>query len=81
MKNIQIVLNAILSKNVFEYLLIDRELKVTQVSLGMMQFLNAVPSEGKDVLEYLPELVGWEEDILKVMDKKIKSDLLEVKDE
>ena len=69
MKNIQIVLNAILSKNVFEYLLIDKELKIVHVSLGVMQFLNAIPAEGSDIRDYLPELVGLEEDIAKVFEK------------
>ena len=73
MKNIQTVLNAILSKNVFEYLLIDTDMKIVHVSLGMMQFLNAIPAEGNDVRDYLPELTGLEEDIVTVFNSKEKS--------
>ena len=73
MKHIQIVLNAILSKNVFEYLLIDREMKIVHLSLGTMQFLNPVPSEGNDIRDYLPELVGSEEEISKVFEKTGRS--------
>ena len=68
MKNIQTVLNAILSKNVFEYLLIDKEMRIIHVSLGMMQFLNVIPTEGSDIREYLPEFVGLEKDIMAVFD-------------
>ena len=70
MKNIQTVLNAILSKNVFEYMLIDKEFKLVHVSLGSMQFLDTIPEEGHSVMEYLPELVGYEEDLLKIFDTK-----------
>ena len=70
MKNIQIVLNAILTKNVFEYLLIDKALKVVHISLGSVQFLETIPKEGESVIEYLPELVGLEEDIAKVFEAK-----------
>jgi diguanylate cyclase (GGDEF)-like protein/PAS domain S-box-containing protein len=73
MKNIQIVLNAILSKNVFEYLLIDRDLRIAHVSLGIMQFLNAIPAEGNDIRDYLPELVGMEEEISKVFEHETNS--------
>ena len=70
MKNIQIVLNAILSKNVFEYLLIDKALRVVHVSLGSMQFLETIPEEGQSIMEYLPELVGLEDEIIKVFETK-----------
>lgn len=68
MKNIQIVLNAILSKDVFEYLLIDREMRITFISFGMANFLDTPASPGDDVRDHLPELVGAEEDIIKIFD-------------
>ena len=68
MKSIQIILNAILSKDVFEYLLIDREMRITFISFGMTNFLDAPASPGDDIRDHLPELVGAEEDIAKIFD-------------
>lgn len=70
MRNIQIILNAILSKNVFEYILVDRELNVINASDGVEKYLDGTPREGDDVLDYLPELVGSEEEIKKIFVKK-----------
>jgi two-component system cell cycle response regulator len=66
MKNIQIILNAILSKNIFEYILIDRDLKVVNASTTMHTYLDRDPKNGDDVRDLLPELVGAEEEIGKV---------------
>jgi len=70
MRNIQIILNAILSKNIFEYILIDRELNILDASDGIEKYLDATPREGDDVLEYLPELVGSEDEIRTIFTKK-----------
>ncbi len=70
MRNIQIVLNAILSKNIFEYILIDKNLNVVSTSEGVDKYLNSTPSEGDDVLDYLPELVGSENEIKTIFAKK-----------
>ena len=61
MKNIQIILNAILSQDVFEYILIDRNYKITGFSEGVEKYVGTKPELGGDVLEILPELVGYEE--------------------
>jgi len=70
MKNIQIILNAILSKNVFEYILVDTRLHVIDASLGIEKYLGAHPKSGEDILEYLPELVGNEDEIKTIFAKK-----------
>ncbi|SFV69029.1 diguanylate cyclase/phosphodiesterase (GGDEF & EAL domains) with PAS/PAC sensor(s) [hydrothermal vent metagenome] len=70
MKNVQIILNAILSKNIFEYILVDRKLHVISASQGVRKYVNAMPKEGDDVLKYLPELVGNEEEIKEIFVKK-----------
>jgi len=38
MRTIQIVLNAILSKNIFEYILVDTDLKVLESSSGVSRY-------------------------------------------
>ncbi len=73
MKHIQTILNSILSKNVFEYLLIDRSFRVVQASLGIIPFLGRIPSEGEEIVEYFPEFIGYEEEILNVFDTPGKS--------
>ncbi len=66
MKNIQTVLNAILSKNVFEYLLIDQDFRTSYSSSGISEIFKEDNLEGEDVRDILPELVGLEEDIEEV---------------
>lgn len=70
MRNIQIILNAILSKNIFEYILVDRELNVISASDGVKKYLDSTPKEGDNILDYLPELVGNEEEIKKIFVEK-----------
>jgi len=69
-RNVQIILNAILSKNIFEYILVDKDLKVINTSSGIDKYLDATPKTGADVLVYFPELVGNEEEIKKIFVKK-----------
>jgi len=66
MKNIQIILNSILSKNIFEYILIDKSLDILNISSGIDLYLNKVPKIGEDVLDYFPELIGSENDIKEI---------------
>ncbi len=70
MRNVQIILNAILSKNIFEYILVDKELRVINASNGIEKYLSQSPQIGTDVVEYLPELVGSEEEVKKIFVKK-----------
>jgi len=69
-KNIQTVLNAILSKNIFEYIMIDRDLNVLESSSGVEKFLTTIPATGSSILDFLPELVGCEDDVKKIFAKK-----------
>jgi len=69
-KNLQIVLNAILAKNIFEYMLIDRDFRILSSSSGIKKYLDKEPSSGDDVLEYFPEFVGSEEEIKQIFIKR-----------
>jgi len=63
MKNIQIILNAILSKEIFDYILIDRSFRVTGASEGVVRYLSAPLKNGDEIFVHLPELVGREAEI------------------
>lgn len=70
MRDVHNVLNAILSKNIFEYILVDRELDIITTSDGVGKYLGAQPKEGENILDYLPELVGNEEEVKQIFAKK-----------
>ncbi len=70
MKNIQIILNAILSQNVFEYILMNRDYRITGLSEGVEKYMETVPKVGEDIMVYLPELIGYEERIDSVFDNR-----------
>jgi len=70
MRTIQIVLNAILSKNIFEYILVDTNLKVIESSQGVERYLGEKPKDGDDILDFIPEFVGNEEEIKKIFIKR-----------
>lgn len=77
MKNIQIILNAVLSKNVFEYILIDKKMNILSASDGIDKYFEKNPNEGDDLLVYLPELVGSEDEIAKIFSDRTCSYILE----
>jgi len=77
MKNIQIILNAVLSKNVFEYILIDKKMDILSASDGIDKYLGTKFNEGEDIFVYLPELVGSEEEIAKIFTDRNCTFLLE----
>lgn len=66
MKNIQIILNAVLSKNIFEYILINKNFEVVYTSSGIERYVTFMPEVGQDILEYCPELVGAEDEVEKI---------------
>jgi diguanylate cyclase (GGDEF)-like protein len=70
MRSVQIVLNAILSKNIFEYILVDTNLLVIESSSGVNKYLGKQPKKGDDILEYIPEFVGNEDEIKNIFVKK-----------
>ena len=49
-----------MSQDVFEYILIDKNYKIVKFSDGIERYIDAVPEEGDDALDYLPELIGYE---------------------
>jgi len=66
MKNIQIILNAILAKDRFEYILVDKAYKIYDMSPGVKKYFKETVRKNQDVKEILPELVGVERDIEKI---------------
>jgi len=70
MKQIQLILNAILSKDIFEYILVDRDLNILDASDGIEKYLGEVPKKEEEVVKYLPELVGYEDEIKKIFVQK-----------
>lgn len=70
MKYIQSVLNAILSKNIFEYILVDSDFHLISHSDGFKEYLDTEPKKDDDLFNYLPELVGSEDMIKEIFTKK-----------
>ena len=77
MKNLQIILNAVLSKNIFEYMLIDKTFKVISCSDSIDKYLRTVPNTGDDIFIFLPELVGSENEIKEIFTNSTYTYLLE----
>lgn len=76
MKNIQVILNAILSKDRFEYILVNKAFKIIGMSSGLNKYTKNIIKMGNDVMESLPELVGSEKEIGNIFaDKTIKYQL------
>ena len=67
MQHIQKVLDAILSKKIFEYLVIDESFVIKQCSAGLFHYLENAPMLEESVFEHFPELIGYEEKILAIM--------------
>jgi len=77
MKNLQKILNMVLSKNVFEYILINNALEVTNSSSGIKQYVGKNIQTGDDILEFLPELVGSENEIKGIFSDPLSTYVLE----
>lgn len=77
MKNIQIILNAVLSKNIFEYLLMNKDFEIESYSEGLKMYLKPLPPIGVNIMDYLPELIGSEEEISKILEDRNLKYLLE----
>jgi len=77
MKNIQIILNALLSKDIFEYILVNKQFKIINSSSGLEKYIGELPNIGDDVLAFLPELVGAENEINDIFDNQTLTYILE----
>ena len=77
MKNIQIILNSILSKDIFEYVLVDKSLKIVETSQGLDKYLDRVPKRDDDLLEFCPELFGVEKEINQIFSNNSMAYVLE----
>ncbi len=69
MRNVQRILNSILSKNVFEYILIDRDANVGDFSLEATHLLGEKLVHGESIFDVLPELVGSEDVIEEIFNR------------
>jgi len=65
--NIPLVMNAILSKNVFEYVLLDKSLNIITISDTLNKYVTVTPKCGENILEYFSELVGLEEILQEIL--------------
>ena len=77
MKNIQIILNAVLSKNIIEYILIDKNFTVVSSSEDVHKYLEKKLNVGDDILSVLPEFVGAEDKIEKIFSEPTLSYVVE----
>ncbi|WP_292654109.1 GGDEF domain-containing protein [Nitratifractor sp.] len=77
MKNIQIILNAILSSEIFEYILIDRKYRIADFSDGVKKYVENEIEDGNDIRDYFPEIFGYETKIQKVFNDKESRYILE----
>jgi diguanylate cyclase (GGDEF)-like protein len=66
----KIILDTILSKQILDYIIFDRELRFVSGSSGIIRYLGAMPEAGESLIDYFPEFVGSEEEILDVFDKE-----------
>ncbi len=65
----QIILDAILKKRIFDYILFDKAFRYLDGSSGIVRYLGALPKEGDSLIDYFPEIVGGEDEILAVFEK------------
>jgi hypothetical protein len=77
MKNIEIILNAVLKKNIIDYILVDKDLCVVSTSEGVSKYIGAMPMQGDDILNHLPEFIGSEDEIQKIFPDSTYSFILE----
>ncbi len=71
-RSINILLYKLLSLRRVEYLVVDRELKIQEISLNVQDFAD-IPDEvgkGKDVRDSFPELIGIEEILEDIIHKR-----------
>jgi diguanylate cyclase (GGDEF)-like protein/PAS domain S-box-containing protein len=71
-KSVNNILDKLLSLRRIEYLAVDRELKIQETSLNVQDFAD-IPDEvekGKDVRDSFPELIGIEEILDDILQKK-----------
>lgn len=77
MKSIKIILDTILSSELFEYILIDRHYRIRDLSEGVTVYLDPSVKIGDDIRDYLPEMVGYEHNIEEVFANKESRFILE----
>lgn len=77
MKNIQIILNTVLSKNIVEYILIDKNFCFLSASEDIGRYIGSMPLIGDEIVKYLPEFVASETEITKVFSDPTLSFVLE----
>jgi len=71
-RSINILLYKLLSLRRLEYLAVDRQLNIQEISLKVQEFAEvpAAVKKGKDVRESFPELIGMEEILEDILEEK-----------
>jgi len=67
----QLVLSALLSKDIFHYFQINKEFKIISYSYSIDKYFPQMQQIiGSEIRDYLPELIGSEEEILECFDSE-----------
>jgi len=74
-KNAQIILDTILTRNIFDYVVLDKDLKVVTFSSHIASYVGDIQTES-DIADYFPELVGSEAYIQEIFDKPMQKCML-----
>ena len=77
MTKLEMILSSIARKNIFEYVFIDKDLKIVNTSLGISKYLNQHPVIGESILIHMPELYECGENIESIF--KIKDEVCNFK--
>jgi len=72
MTKLEMILNTISNKDIFEYVFIDKKLNIVNTSLGISKYLEKRPVIGESILVYMPELYECGENIEDIFDTKNK---------
>ena len=72
MTKLEMILNTISNKDIFEYAFIDKDLNIVNTSLGISKYLEKRPVVGESILIHMPELYECGENIEDIFDKKDK---------
>ena len=75
MRNAQIILDTILTRNIFDYVVLDKNLKIVTFSSHIESYVGKIQPE-LDIADYFPELVGSEAYIQEIFDKPMQKFML-----
>ncbi|CAA6828425.1 MAG: Unknown protein [uncultured Sulfurovum sp.] len=73
----EILLDIFLSKNMFEYIVLDHELNIENCSKNTHMYVDCILSKGDTIFSSFPELVGYEEELENVLNHHSREFTLE----